>query len=171
MELVQKDPKKTAQPKLKMKGEARFRHDLFKGSVGLFKSNKSYIYGDPKIVDVEHVHFYHSHNSQGRKQRYTNIVGGHFHEIKTKVDKNGDIVAECGPPLTKKWLRMPNGENRSQVVPVEYWNGYTHKNVVDDHTHDFQYIHSEVLSPNYAPMSEQTKEQMRLDQGAASISR
>lgn len=78
------------------------------------------------IKDFEHCHIYHTYDSSGKRLKGTNQVGGHYHEIKIRVDEEtGNLIGECSPPMQNK---------RSERI---YSN--------DQHTHEVTYIKSEKI--------------------------
>lgn len=137
---------KKPEEKIRYKGMGTFRHDLFKAEVDKFKKNVSWVYKDPRIEEVEHCHFYHSHNSSGRPQRYTSSAVGHFHEVTVSTDDEGNLVAECGPPLEKIFRTLTNGQQKSEIVQIAYFDQNRNDYIRDDHRHDMTYLHSEELS-------------------------
>lgn len=142
-------------PKIKWKGAFEFRHDLFKCEVSkMLKRKPSLITRaipnfDDDLARVEHCHFYHTFNSQGKPMKHTDPVGGHYHEITWELDKaSGELRAECGPPITDVTSKSRGGRQvKKKGLPVKYMNqeGDT---LVDDHKHDMSYLHSEMLMPS-----------------------
>jgi len=124
-------------------------HDLFKASVGTFLKNVSWKYGEPDIRKVEHCHWFHTFNSQGRPQKYTNVVGGHYHKIDWKVDEKGEMVATCGPALHKIVKKSRNGSKRKIEQHVQWddfrENASDDEKIRDRHTHVMEYILSEEM--------------------------
>ena len=123
------------------KGQREFRHDLYKLKVAAFLKNTSYQSGIVKAVEVDHCHFFHSHNSQGKAQTITNAVGGHYHEI--TQDKDGNMV--CGPALREVFKKRA-GRQRKYVEPVKWLDEEKDRFVEDTHIHEVEYQHSEVIS-------------------------
>lgn len=140
--------KKTSQPQpnIVWKNNQHFDHHLFKASVETCLKNGSWKKNVVMLEKIEHTHFYHSVNSQGMAQQYTPPVAGHFHEVKWKVAENGDLVAECGPALRKVQKKMPNGETKTKIERISFYDGMNEKTINDDHTHKFEYKGSERLS-------------------------
>lgn len=128
-----------------LRGQREFRHDLFKSDVKPMKKNVSYQKGIVKIVDVEHRHVVHSHNSQGQKKEFTDTVGGHFHAVEFGVDANGTPTVKCGPAMREVFKKGPGGQKRKKV-PCRWHDAVNERDVVDDHTHTFVYDGSEMLS-------------------------
>jgi hypothetical protein len=71
--------------------------DTFKLEVTNYAKNLSFDNKKPLLVGVEHCHFYHTLDSSGRKMENCNSVGGHTHKVTVKEDKNGKLIAICGP--------------------------------------------------------------------------
>lgn len=147
---------KTAQPepKLRMRNQMAVIHHLFKAELGKFlKDLTSWKLGQPSLTHVEHVHFFHTVSSQGVAQRFTNAVGGHFHEVTWGVDAEGNLQAKCGPPLKKVGRPGPNGTTRFENIPIKFHDkvgsveGKPNTDYVDTHTHVMTYLGSDELSP------------------------
>lgn len=156
---AQREPQKLT-TRLSWKGDLEFRHDLFKLLITDMKKNTSYKAFDPKLEEVPHVHFFHSHDMKGKQNVHCQAVGGHFHEVTIKwgEDKDGNLVilsAECGPPLRIGQKRLRNGKVKSLVERVRFKKAvdpededdpeYTY--LVDDHRHEIEYRGSEMISP------------------------
>lgn len=124
----------------RMRSDAVIYHHLFKATDAHFKKNLSWISKQPRIDLVTHNHHFHSVNSMGMPQKYTNQVGGHFHEITWEVGKDGVPVAKCGPPLRK----VPK-KTKTVIEQVKYekedneWD-------VDNHTHSMVYLYTDKIS-------------------------
>lgn len=138
--------KKESKPKFKWKGTTEFRHDLFKLELSHFKKNISYQKYTPQLHDVEHVHFYHSHDSKGRPQKYCSAVGGHFHEMTVEVTPSGDLVAKSGPALKHVVKRQKNGKPKTLIEKVTFYDGDEDNKFFDEHTHEVMYLESDMLS-------------------------
>lgn len=116
-------------------------HDLYKLTLASMKKNLSWHPIDPEdYTSIEHVHFYHTFDSSGKKQIHSTSVGGHFHEM--EVEDQGEdmplkVVCASGP---KKWVRRKSkyGKNRYEKVIVDV-------NDVDKHVHDVIYLQSNEL--------------------------
>lgn len=137
----QGDQVSNGQPKRQMKGSKEVYHDLFKLRPAPMKKilgvpNERLLRTNPdavRMVDVEHCHFFHSVDSNGRPQKYSSSIGSHCHEVKITLDENGDFIAECGPPLRKF------GNSRVEI-----------KGSYDNHTHEVIYIESEQFKARVA---------------------
>lgn len=123
-------------------------HHLYKADLRKAKKNIDFRANMVNLVDMEHVHFFHSINSQGKTQKYTNAVGGHFHEITTYVDDKGNMKARCGEALRYIDRRKPDGSVRKVLQKVEFYDGMDGMNgrtYPDDHIHQVDYIASEEI--------------------------
>lgn len=144
-----------------IKGTQVFWHDLFKSDVKtmikcIFAREDEKGNGMQKEEDmkqVEHVHFFHSHDSAGRPQTTCVSVGGHFHHIKTHddqgnplVDKNGQPRVECGPPMRR--VKVKRGRRMVTVEEKVTWGMEEGGKLEDKHTHHFKYMDSQELSPD-----------------------
>ena len=137
-----------AEPKLVMKGNREFRHDLFHMSVEKAIRNDTFRKGVVVPRFVEHKHIFHTHNSAGKAQTYTNKVLGHYHEIKWKVDKDGELVATCGPAIRDTQVKRAGKIRTKRAQPVTWIDEENERLVTDDHKHKMTYEHSEYLSQN-----------------------
>lgn len=114
-------------PKRVFKGDHEITSDLFKLEVATFLRNVSFNPKKPISEPVEHCHFYHTFDSSGRNLIKCNSVGGHYHEVKVRVDEDGNLVGETSAPLRNS-LSEP-------LFPS------------DQHTHKVKYIRSEEFKP------------------------
>lgn len=159
----QPQQRKAPSPKIVVKGTSEFRHDLFKADVATFKKNVSYKKGVLQLVSVEHSHIYHTHSSQGRPMQFTSTIGGHFHEVTTTVDAEGNIVAKCGPPLRTIVKKKASGSKRVNE-PVRWYDDDKEDYVVDNHRHEMLYMHSEYLTQEkVAALRSQTQAAVRAE--------
>lgn len=136
-----------AVPQLRQKGAISFRHDLYKMALAEAKKNVSYKKYVPELQQVPHTHFFHSHDMRGRPNAYCQPVAGHFHAVTPRVGPNGEMLADCGPPLRKVERTVQGGFARTVIEPVAYIDGPNQKTIVDDHRHQVDYVHSEEISP------------------------
>lgn len=138
------------QPKMFFKNNKEHVHHLFKAEVAKCKKNMAWQKGVVQIEEVEHCHFFHTINSQGIEQTYTSPIAGHFHKITWKVDAaTGELVAECGPALHKRMVKKPNGEMKSKIEEIKFYDGMGDDGstyVKDDHTHEMTYRGSEIIT-------------------------
>lgn len=136
----------SAQPKIRIRNQQVIVHHLFKTMISKFLKDLSFGSENMRIDQIEHVHHYHSVNSMGHAQKYTTMVGGHFHEVHWNVDPaTGDIVAKCGPALKKVVKNTPRG-TKTSVEPLKFYNKEHDQHFVDDHTHEITYVGSDELS-------------------------
>jgi len=136
------------EPKRVMKGMQSFMHDLFKLEVSNMKRNVSYKKFQPQIEEVEHAHFFHSHDTGGNRNEYCVPVGGHFHKMQITTDKEGQVHAVCGPALKEITTTTRAGTPRNSIVPVSWVDEALDKEIVDTHTHDVAYKGSEEIWPD-----------------------
>lgn len=137
------------QVKIKWKGEKEFRHDRFELGVAQCKTNKSWKQFEPNIELKDHKHWFHSHDHKGRARTYCTPMSGHFHEVKTEVDADGNLIASCGPPMRRVARRMRNGTYRKVTEPVIFKGMTEDQDIHDDHRHIVTYDESEILSEKY----------------------
>jgi hypothetical protein len=138
------------QPKLVMKGTQEFRHDLFKSDVQQMLKNTAYTKGVVDVAKLEHTHIFHSVNSQGVPQHFSSTVGGHFHKLEPYMDAEGNLRLRCGPPIRNVMRKTPRGQKKTQAA-VKWYDETGGRDgegawIVDEHTHDFAYLSSEMLS-------------------------
>lgn len=140
-------PKKpsASQPNLRVKGTEGFRHDLFKLKPAEMLKNQSFKKGRVQIEKVEHTHFFHTFDSNGKAQEFSTPTGGHFHEISWEVDDSGDLQAKCGPAMQYVYKKLA-GRQRKKIAEIKWNDEEMERIVVDDHTHECEYRWSEELS-------------------------
>lgn len=136
---------------IRLRSQQVQHHHLFKAELSKMKKDlTAWKKGNPKIVGVEHVHFFHSINSFGMPQTTTNEVGGHFHEISWDLDDSGTPRAKCGPPLRKIMKKGRNGMKRTSIVPVEFDvipdDDESSTKIKDEHVHPMTYHGSDEIS-------------------------
>ena len=114
-------------PKVKrvFKGDDNIMVDTVKLETALFQKNVSFDSRMPIIEPVEHVHFFHSFDSNGKPQVSANSVLGHTHDVSLSVDKEGNIVGTCSAPRRNR--------NSEKILAS------------DQHTHTIKYIKSEEI--------------------------
>lgn len=106
----------------------------------------SYGHEAMKIEEHDHVHFFHSVNSMGLPQKYTTMVGGHFHEVTWTLDnKSGEPVAKCGPAM-RKFVKNTARGSKTIVEPMKFYNKEHDQWVTDPHGHELEYKGSDELS-------------------------
>lgn len=144
-----------------IKGTQVFWHDLFKSDVqkmikNVYHRTDEKGIGQQKEEDlkqVEHVHFFHSHDSMGRPQDTCVSVGGHYHKMITHdkegnplLDRNGNPRVECSIPYRK--VKVKRGKKMVTVEEVVKWGMEDGQTLQDKHTHEFRYDQSQELSPD-----------------------
>lgn len=124
-----KKPKQSNKPVERiMRGQQDVHHDLFRLESATTKKNIAYG-ASPIWEAIDHKHFFHTVNSDGKPQDKCAPTAGHFHFITVK-EENGKFVAECSPPYVM-------GVVKGRKQAVEYKN--------DAHTHDVTYLQSELI--------------------------
>lgn len=163
---VETDETPTA-PKVIWRGQREWRHDLYKLKLSLFKKNESYRKYEPQLRDVEHVHFYHSTDRTGRPLETSGAVGGHFHKVTVKTLPDGTMTAECGPPIRWVERRQRNGKMVRELAAVKFNDGDDGRWITDDHTHEVEYLGSEMVSEaGFAKQASEDKAKLaNLEQG------
>jgi len=135
-------------PKVSYREALEVDHHLFKSTLAnCLKGDK---FGPVKVKSIEHVHFFHTVNSNGQPQKYTSPVAGHVHEIEWGVDNEGNLVAKCGPPVKKVVRPGKNGIPRSSYEPIRVTNYDAVDGepdvIPDNHQHKMVYLGSDRLS-------------------------
>lgn len=136
--------KTPVQPKIVYRDQIESDHHLFKGKIA--KCLKSDKFGPIKLKQVEHVHFFHTINSDGTEQKQTAAVAGHIHEVDWNIDEDGNLVAKCGPPLRKIVRPGPGGAPRATWERIKVKNHDDNTWLEDNHTHEMTYMGSEKMS-------------------------
>jgi hypothetical protein len=144
------------------RGSKTHVHDLFKLGVSTMKKNVSYRFQEPKLLEMEHSHFYHSINdSTLQANKYCSPVGGHAHEITMLdvPDENGHPQVKVGPAIELVVKKIAGGRTIRRWEPVRFATNEDGevKYITDTHTHEVEYKHSEEFS-------EQTRTKARLEE-------
>jgi hypothetical protein len=115
-----------------------FMHDLYKLEVSHFLQNQAIDGHEPDYVKTEHVHYFHTIDSNGKEQTKSNSVGGHFHKIEV-IEQGPDLppIVKCASGPMKEVKVKIMGKYKTQYVPA---------NDVDSHTHDVTYLKSNVIT-------------------------
>lgn len=111
--------------------------DLFKLNVANAMKNMAIQdSGQVELERVEHIHFFRTFDSDGKKMIHCAPVAGHFHTIEYKEDPSGGAVQiiSCSPPLRMGLTRV---RGQQKVVPVPL-----NEDLEDFHTHDVEYLRS-----------------------------
>jgi hypothetical protein len=136
-------------PKIIWKDQREMLTHLFKGQVAT--ATKYDKHGSPKLREIEHVHHFHSHNSNGVEQKHCHPVCGHVHEWSWGTDDAGNLIAKCGPPLKKVVRPGANGINRVSYEPVKLkipddQTGEI-RHMTDNHSHTMTYLGTDKITP------------------------
>jgi len=119
-------------------------HDLYKLEVSSMLKNISWN-SDIENVSIEHCHFFHSVDSDGKVQTTSNSVGGHFHVMEVIQNASGAPTVKCSGPKTYGKSKY-QGKYRKAIVP--YYPGNADEGVAgDNHTHEVTYIRSCEIHP------------------------
>jgi len=134
----QRSPETAPAPSRVFKGQVEIFHDLFVLSTAKMLRDTSYNQqpSEDTLIPVDHQHFFHTVDSNGKKQTTCSPIGGHFHVMELISEAEGDKPAtyRCGPPV-KIIKQKVAGKFRDVAVPIAY----------DFHTHDVVYHHSGVI--------------------------
>lgn len=108
-------------------------HDLYKLEVGSFMKNLAVSGSDDlDLVKVEHCHFFHTVNSEGKQQTNSSMIAGHFHIMKITPQKDGPPKVTCasGPMMfARKSTIDAKGKRKFKtvIVPINDYDNHTHK--------------------------------------------
>lgn len=132
------DPQAQQVQKRVIGGKAQIYTDLFKLDVAACNVNKSY--NDvPDIYEQEHCHWFHTYDSDGKKQTRSIAVSGHFHVIEYEEQGEGlpvKVISVSGPMrevkkrIKGKWVKV--------VEPVS-------SDLEDNHTHNIIYKKTDIV--------------------------
>lgn len=78
-------------------------------------------------IEMEHAHFYHTKDSNGKPLDRSTPQGGHYHEIFTTENPDGSVSVSCGPPVTE--VKNKEGQRYAKLVDPN-----------DRHVHEIEYI-------------------------------
>lgn len=138
---MEKQKLSRAKPKGRVFGnDFTFIHDLYKLDLAHMKKDMATQGNAPFLQNVEHVHFYHSFDSTGRKQVKSTMIGGHFHEVTviSEGDDENPPRIKVGPAV--KYVSVRNKRTKrveKRIQPL----------AMDEHTHDVTYLRSDKLKP------------------------
>lgn len=115
-------------------------HHLFKLEMSHFQKNIALQNEPPRFEATEHVHYFHTIDSNGTPQAHCSDIGGHFHEMTVIPSDDPDYAPEviCGPPMRRSARKDRYG--RWQRVIVPFHEG------IDEHTHDLKYMGASTVS-------------------------
>ena len=149
-------------PRRFMRTAVEHTEDTFKLLVAPMKKNFSYVWREPKLVDLDHCHIFHSINDTTlQPNKYCSPVGGHFHECTPYVDKGGNMRVKVGPPLHFVARKVSGNRTIRRAVPLTFErkpldNEYDQEMeghpgfmvMKDEHTHEDSYLGSQVFTAN-----------------------
>ena len=119
--------------KRKFKGEEEIYHDLFCLEETETIKDVGWNPQRPLIEKFNHKHFYHTVDSDGKKQTHCTPSLGHTHEVKVVgTEEDGSPKIEIGPAVVVMKKKMGG----KQSLPYKF----------DNHTHESRYMYSEKLS-------------------------
>jgi hypothetical protein len=122
--------------------EIVIEHDLYKLKLASMKKNVAYMPNTFEILSVQHEHFFHTVDSSGTKQKHSNLVGSHFHQMTVVPQGNGaPPIVKCGPAV-KEVKKLVNGRVVKVVEPCLRYPDERGDMQVDNHTHEIEYIKS-----------------------------
>ena len=95
--------------------------------------------GTLDLRKVEHCHFFHTVDSDGKELTNSSSIGGHFHKMEVVKDGDGVPHVKCvsGPVRLAKKKNRRTGKWEKITAPI---NDY------DYHTHDIEYLKSEEIT-------------------------
>lgn len=148
-------PQVAPAPKIRSRHDVSFRHDAFISDNKECFRNISYEHLKPNLVRVDHKHIFHSHSNNGRVLSRTGSACGHWHNVEPYIDPvSGELKAKCGPAMHEVTILTQTGRTVTRIEPVSFEeeilvgeNAGGTRRIVDDHTHELNYIGSEELSP------------------------
>lgn len=122
-----------------------FDSHLFELKSGKMLKNVSWKTDQPDIRQIDHQHFFHTHDSAGKEMKHSTATGGHFHIIEVSKDpKTGAPIAKCSGPKTfihKKGKKLLVDMPSFKAVDE---NG---NEIKDNHTHEIVYARSSRIKP------------------------
>lgn len=100
---------------------------------------------DPNLQHVPHIHFFRTHDSDGKELLITNSVAGHFHEVTIEQDPNGGPVKIKHISGPKHFvMRKRNGKFRKVTEDLPIFESEDPK-FHDRHEHKAQYLESQTV--------------------------
>ena len=141
---------KQVEPKIFLMGQREFRVDRFESDYKICTLNDAYKDNVFLPLEKNHKHFFNTHTKYGKKLEYSTWQNGHAHEIlEVYTDEEGYLKIKCGPCIKKENVTLPNGVKKTVFYTPEY-PYYNDKGdlvkFVDNHTHEFTYMGSNILS-------------------------
>lgn len=142
-------------PKRRNRHEVTFEHDVFVSTPANGIRNVGYEHLNPVLIEIDHKHIYHSHDTDGKPLKRTGSNIGHWHEVTRSVDPvTGDLIATCGPPMHEVDVVGESGRSYKNIEQVGFEreiqvgdNKGKKERVMDNHTHKLDYLGSETMTP------------------------
>jgi len=112
--------------------------DVFKTTIGMMNKNIG-TDRSPRLEPTEHVHFFRTYDSDGKKYTKTNSVGGHYHLVELEEQEEGPvkILSVSGP------MRDIKVKDRKKGLVIQ--SAPIHEDLEDTHTHDLVYLESQKI--------------------------
>ncbi len=136
--------KKAEAPKRVYQNQYEFDTDLFRLKTQKTKKNTHWNKETPDWRSVDHEHFFHTYDSNGKKMTESNSVGGHFHIMEVKQSGDGPPVVKCSAP--KKYIHKKGRKVMVDASEIQDPDdaGY------DQHVHVVSYERSSKMTPRVA---------------------
>lgn len=119
-------------------------HDRFKLDNSEMTKNVALSGGAPEFRQVLHSHWFHTVDSNGRKQSSSTATGGHFHPIIVEKGDGETPVVKCGP-ASRYVLKKQYGKMVKVIAPI-LLDGQSDPKVYDEHTHEIVYDGSDKIN-------------------------
>lgn len=130
-----KEPSRPTQER-KYKDNLTFDHDLYRLETTEMVRNMSWN-KKPMWENFDHKHFFHTFDSEGRKQTKSTAALGHFHPMILEQSAEGVPVVKCGPAMKEVLMRDEDtGEYKKTAIELKGREA---------HVHPVNYLHSERL--------------------------
>jgi hypothetical protein len=128
------------------RGARQVWHHLFKLSVAKVTKDHGWDPSKPHIIEHEHTHIFHTVDSNGEPQTQTNNVAGHFHSVEVVQNSDPKKRPTIRISEAKKLVRKEVRKGYFKTVVVSYDEYDREMNPLPPHTHDFQYMGSDLIS-------------------------
>lgn len=117
-------------------------HDLYKLEVAPCKKALGHSEDDPQLFDAEHVHFFHTVDSNGKILSTSGAIAGHFHEMEVIPNEDPTLPPKvrCASGPMQMVKRKVKGRYVKVAEPVVIMGE------LDDHTHQVTYLRSDLIS-------------------------
>lgn len=113
-------------PQRKYKDALEFDHDLFELETAEVQKNMSW----NKVKNWEkfpHKHFFHTFDSDGRKQTRSTAALGHWHKMEVVEQGEGEPpMVTCGPAFIEKMIADEDGVYRKTAIELVGKEAHTH---------------------------------------------